>query len=121
MPQMKRLLARPAKVPPTGKRSRKKLLRVLLLLTAALVLAIVGWAYADTSQKPTLSQKVESTVTDYGQVANMLLADDAFPSDSLSSQLKSYILPNFNLQRTDWQSMNAGVNASCPLDYKRLK
>lgn len=107
---MKRLLARPARGSPAAKRSRKKLLRVLILLAAALLLAFVGWAYAYASKKPSLLTRAASNVIDYGQVANMLLADDVFPSDSLSSQLKRHIFPNFKLQRTDWQSMNANVN-----------
>ena len=118
--QMRRLLGGPARASPVVKRSRKRLLRALSALLAAVVLAFAFWAYADTAGTRSLPVKSNPESVDYGQLANVVPAKDVFASDSLSSQLTSYVLPNFKLQHPDWQLTDTLVNMSCPVKYKRL-
>lgn len=117
---MKRLLARPAKGAPAGKRSRKTLLMVFFALIAVVVLALIGWIYTDTAQANSLHVKPEINVTDYGHLVNVVLANEVFPTDSLFSQLKSYVAPNAK-SRASWQRDEAAVNSSCPVKYNRIK
>ena len=117
---MKRLLARPAKGAPAGKRSRKTLLIVFFALIAAVVVALAGWIYADTAQGNRLHVKTETDVTDYGHLVNVVLANEVFPTDSLFSQLKSYVAPNTK-SYTSWQRDEAAVSSSCPVKYDRIK
>lgn len=116
---MKRLLARPARSSPQRRKSRKALLIVLLALIAAVVLALTGWMYADTAQVQSVPVKQESNFTDYGYLANVVLANEIFPTNSLLSQLKSYVVPNAKRRSDTWQHDQA--NASCPVKYTRLK
>ena len=118
--QMKRLLARPVKGTPAGKRSRKMLLMVFFALIAAVVLALIGWIYTDTARMYSLHVKPDSDVTDYGHLVNVVLANEVFPTDSLFSQLKSYVAPNAR-SRASWQRDEAAVNSSCPVKYSRIK
>ena len=119
--QMKRLLARPARGP-QSRWSRQTLLRLLFVATAAVVLAFIGWALADTAKIDNVVRvQVESDAVDYGQLANVLLANDTFPSDSLLSQLESYVIPNRKLRGDDWDQMNSLLNSSCPVKYNRLR
>lgn len=118
---MKRLLARPARGLPQGKRSRKTLLNVFFALSAAVVLALIGWIYADTAQVHSLPVKQESNITDYGYLANVVLANEVFQTDSLLSQLKSYVAPNPKRRHDTWQHDQAAINSSCPVKYTRLK
>ena len=118
---MKRLLARPARSSPQGRRSRKALLLVLFALIVAVVLALTGWIYPDTAQVHSLPVKQESNITDYGYLANVVLANEVFPTDSLLSQLKSYVVPNAKRRHDTWQHDQAAINATCPLKYTRLK
>lgn len=117
---MKRLLAHPAKGAPAAKRSRKTLLVVFFALIAAVVMALTGWIYADTAKGNSLHVKPETDVTDYGHLVNVVLASEVFPTDSLFSQLKSYVAPNAK-SHTSWQPDEAAVNSSCPVKYDRIK
>lgn len=88
---------------------------------ATVVLAYAAWAFANTAKVSSSPARAASNTTDYGYLANVVLANDVFPTDSLSSQLKSYVVPNTKLRSDDWQHINAAVNVSCPVRYHRLK
>lgn len=118
---MKRLLARPARGP-QSRWSRQTVLRLLFVTTAAVVLAFIGWGFADTAKiDHGVPVQVKSDAVDYGQLAISLLANDTFPSDSLLSQLESYVIPNKKLRGDDWDQMNIMLNSSCPVKYNRLR
>ena len=98
------------------------MLRLLFVATAAVVLAFIGWAFADTARiDHVVPVQVKSDTVDYGQLANILLANDTFPSDSLLSQLETYVIPNRKLRGDDWGQMNSLINSSCPVKYNRLR
>lgn len=117
---MKRLLTRPAKGAPAGKHSRKTLLLMFFALIAAVVLVLVGWIYTDTAQVNSLHVTPKTDVTDYGHLVNVVLANEVFPTDSLFSQLKSYVAPNAK-SHVSWQRDEAAAKSSCPVEYKRIK
>ncbi len=120
--QMRRLLARPARGSHLGRWSRQNLLKLLFVVTSAVVLAFIGWGFVDTARvKHSATMQLQSNETDFGHLANVVLANDTFPSDSLVSQLQSYIIPNANLRGNDWDQINDAVNSSCPVKYNRLK
>ena len=114
---MKRLLARPAKAAPAGKRSRKTLLIVFFALVAAVVLGLSKWIYADTARVNSMHVNPE---TDFGHLVNIMLANEVFPSDTFFSQVKSYVAPNAK-SRASWQRNEATANSSCPVKYNRIK
>ena len=119
---MRRLLNRPGKGLQTGKAGRHTLLKVLLVITAAVVLAFITWASLDTARITAPAPlRIQSNTTDYGHLAAMLLADDTFPSDTLSSQLWSYVWPNRKLRGHGWNRFDATINPTCPIKYKRLR
>lgn len=98
------------------------MLRLLFVATAAVVLAFIGWAFADTAKiDHGVPVQVKSDTVDYGQLASVLLANDTFPSDSLLSQLESYVISNSKLRGDDWDQMNTILNSSCPVKYNRLR
>lgn len=119
---MKRLLARPARGSQTGRWSRQNLLKVLFAITAAVVLAFIGWAFVDTARlgytAPVLAQAED---IDYGHLADLLLANDKFPSDGLLSQLQSYVTSNSKLRGDEWTNVSVGLNSTCPVKYNRLR
>ena len=116
---MKRLLVRPARGPPASRRSKRTLLTVFFALIAAVVLALIRWIYAGTAQVNSLHINPETQVT-YGHLVNVVLANEVFSSDSLFSQLKSYVAPSTK-SHTSWQRDEAAVNMSCPVKYNRIK
>ncbi len=98
------------------------MLRLLFVTTAVVVLAFIGWGFADTAKiDHGVPVQVKSDVTDYAHLASVLLANDTFPSDSLLSQLESYVIPNRKLRGDDWDQMNSLLNSSCPVKYNRLR
>ena len=119
---MKRLLARPARGSQASKWSRQSLLKLLFVATAAVVLTFTGWGFADTAKiGPAAAVLLQSNETDYEHVADVLLANDTFPTDSLFSQLGSYVKSNKKLRGDDWGQTDSLLNSSCPVKYKRLK
>lgn len=98
------------------------MLRLLFVATAAVVLAFIGWGFADTAKiDHGVPVQVKSDAIDYGQLASVLLANDTFPSDSLLSQVESYVIPNRKLRGDDWGQINSLINSSCPVKYSRLR
>ena len=94
---------------------------VFFALIAAVVLALSAWIYADTAQVNSMHVKTGPNVTDFGYLANVVLANEVFSTDSLFSQLKSYVAPNAKSRSPSWQQDEAAVNSSCPVKYNRIK